>query len=77
MNNHILYQQYCDSNNGDEISEKDYINSHNISQCDYSSTFKEMDGDAEKGVVSSGYGSMNIHTVYQLNCLKSLMNLND
>ena len=36
-----------------------------------------MDGGVEKGDLSSGYGSMNIHTFYQQNGLKSLMNYND
>ena len=34
-------------------------------------------GLLKKGGVGSGYGSMNSHTVYQLNGLKSLMNYND
>ena len=36
-----------------------------------------MNGYVEKGDVSIGYGSMNIHTVYQYNGFKSLMNYND
>ena len=34
MNNHILYQQDCDSNNGDVSSGYGFINSHTLSQCD-------------------------------------------
>ena len=36
-----------------------------------------MGWDVEKGDVSIWYGSMNSHTVYQMNGLKSLMNYND
>ena len=36
-----------------------------------------MNGYVEKGDVSIGYGSMKIHTVYQYNFFKSLMNYND
>ena len=36
-----------------------------------------MAGDAEKGDLSSGYGSMISHTLYQPNDLKSLINYND
>ena len=35
-----------------------------------------MDGDVEKGDLSSGYDPLNRHTVYQLNGLKPLMNYN-
>ena len=43
--------------------------SHNLSQYEDSSTFKDMDGDVEKVDVSSGYGSMNIHSDLQQNGL--------
>ena len=38
-----------------------------LSQCEYSSTFKDMDEDVEKddGDVSRGYIFLNIHTLYQ------------
>ena len=36
-----------------------------------------MNGDVKKVDVSSGYGSMSSHIVYQLNDLKSSMNDND
>ena len=54
-----------------------FINSYTLSQCDDSSAFKEMDGDSKKSDFSSRYGSMNIHTVYQYNFLKSLINYNN
>ena len=57
-----LSQQDCDSNNSDISSEYGYIKSHTISQCEYSSTFKDMNGDVENVDVRSGYGSMKIHT---------------
>ena len=47
------------------------INIQTLSQCDDSITFKENDRDAEKYDVSSGYGSINIHTIYQHNGLKN------
>ena len=67
MNNHILSQQDCDSNNGDASSEYGFINIHTLSQCDDSIAFKYMDVNNEKGDVSSGYGYTNSHTVYQQN----------
>ena len=76
MNNHTLYQQGCDSNNGAMSIQNWFMNSHTISQCDGSSTFKQMDRDVEKGDVSSLYVSMNSHNVYKLNVLKSSMNFN-
>ena len=76
MKNHTLSQQDFDSNNGDLSSGNDFIKSHALSQCDYSSNFKQMYGDVEKWDVSSGYGSMNSHTFYQLNGFKSFMNFN-
>ena len=36
-----------------------------------------MDGDFENGDVSSEYGSMNSHSLYQQNGLKPLINLNN
>ena len=63
MKNHTLSKHGCDFNNGDVSSINGFINSHTISQYDDSSKFKKMDGDVEKVDVSSGYGSMNIHTV--------------
>ena len=36
-----------------------------------------MDGDVETGDASIGYSSMKIHTVYQHNGLKKIMNYND
>ena len=50
---------------------------HTLSQCEDSGTFKDMDGDVEKGYFSSVYGSMNSHNELQQNNLKSLMNYND
>ena len=54
-----------------------FLNSHNISERDDSSTFKEINGYVDKGDVISVYGSINIHTDLQLNGLESLMNDND
>ena len=58
LNNKTLSQHYCDSNNGDMSSGYGFLNSHNISQCEYSSTFKKINDDVEEGDgdVSSGYG---------------------
>ena len=67
INNYIIYQKDCNTNAGDVSSGYGFIDSHTISQCDDSSTFKDMDGDVEKGDVSIVYGSKNIHTVYQQN----------
>ena len=44
MNNHTISQQACNSNNRDVSNGNVYINSHNISQCDDLSAFKELDG---------------------------------
>ena len=63
MKNQTLSKHGCDFNNGDVSSRNGFINSHTISQYDDSSKFKKMDGDVEKVDVSSGYGSMNIHTI--------------
>ena len=62
--------QDFDSNNGDVSHGNIVINSRTLFQCDDSSTFKDMDGYVEICDVSSGYGFMNSHTVYQLNGLK-------
>ena len=48
-NNHTLSWQNCVSNNGDVSSEYGFKNIHTLSQCEYSITFKDMDGDVEKG----------------------------
>ena len=45
IRNQTLYQQDCDSKNGYVISGYGFINRNNFSQCDYSITFKDMDGD--------------------------------
>ena len=70
MNNHTLFQQYCDYNNSDVSSVNGFINRHTFSQFDNSRTFKDMDEDVEKGDVSNEYSSMNSHNFYQLNGLK-------
>ena len=44
-----------------------FKNIHNISQRNDSITFKNIDGNFDKGDVSSGYGSMNKHTDLQRN----------
>ena len=75
MNNHNLSLQYCDYNNGDVIS-GNLFNTNPLSQCNYSSTFKEMGGYVLKGDVSSVYGFMNIYISYQLNGLKSFIEYN-
>ena len=72
MKNHSLVQQDWDSNNGDVNSGNGYIYIYTISQCNDSSSFKEMNGDVSNGDVSSGYGYMNRHTVYKNNGLKYL-----
>ena len=61
------YKKYCDFNNGDVSSGYGFINSHTLSQCEYSGTFRDMDGGVEKGDVSSRYGSTNRHTDFQHN----------
>ena len=77
MNNHTLSQKYWYSNNGDVSSVNGYINIHTLSKCNYSSTFKYMDGYFENGDVSSGCGSMNIYNVHQQNGFQSLIKYND
>ena len=65
-----IYKRYQDSNNGDVSSGNGFINRHTISQCNYSSNFKYMDGDIENGDVSGGHGYMNSHTIYKNNGFK-------
>ena len=77
MNNHILSQRYCGSNNGDVISGNGFINSHTLSQCNDSISLNGMDGDIENGDVSDVHGSIDIHTLYQRNGLKPLINPNN
>ena len=58
LKNHTLSQQYCDPNNGDVSSAYGFLNSHTLSQCEYYSTYKNIDDDVENsdGDVSSGCG---------------------
>ena len=58
LNNHILYQRYCDSNNVDVSIGYGFYNIHTLSQFEYLIMFKNIDGDFKKGYgyVSSGYG---------------------
>ena len=70
INNHNLYQQDFDSNNGDVRSVYGFINSHTLSQCDDTSTFKDIGGYVENFDVSSECGSMNSHTFFKYNCSK-------
>ena len=65
MNNHTLSKQDFYSNNSDLSGGYGFINSHNLSQCDDSNTFKEMGAVSGKGDVSSGYGYINSNTIYQ------------
>ena len=44
-----------------------------LSQCEDSGTFKNMDGDVEKGYFISGCGSINSHTPLQNNGFNSLI----
>ena len=55
---------------GDVRSGYDFQNGHNLSQCDDSITFKNIDGDVDKGDVSIGYGSIKIHNYLQHNGLE-------
>ena len=59
---------------GDVIGGNVSMKSHIIHQCNYSSTFKDMDGYVEKGNVRGGHGYINFHTFYQQNGLKPLIN---
>ena len=54
-----------------------FYNIYTLSKCEYSSTFKNIDGDVDKVDVSSGYGSMNSHTDLQQKYLESLIKDND
>ena len=67
MNNHPLSQQHRDYNNGDVSSGYGSLNSHTLPQCEYSSTFKKIDEDVEKGDgdVSIGNVFFNSHTISQ------------
>ena len=67
MKKNTLSQQNCDSNNGDMSSWHGFKNSHTIYQCKDSSTFKDINGNVEKGDcdVSSGYGVLNSHNIPQ------------
>ena len=73
----VIHQQYCYSNNGDVNSGYFFINSHTLYQCEDTSTFKDINGDVEKGDFSSGYGYMSSQTDFKHNGLKPLMNYND
>ena len=53
-----------------------FLNSHTISQCKDSITFKEIYGGVENYEVSSVYGSIKRNTDLQHNGLKSLMHYN-
>ena len=50
-----------------------YLNVHTLSQCEDSSSFKNIGGDVDKGDVSIVYGSMNSHTYLQKKYLESIM----
>ena len=65
---------YRDVGKGDGDVNSNFFNIHTLSQCEYSSTFKDMYRDVESGNVSSRYGSINSHDGLQQNGLKSLMN---
>ena len=54
-----------------------FLNIHTLSQLEYSSTFKNIYGDVDKGDVSSGYRYMNSHTDLEQNYLEFLMKDND
>ena len=53
MKNHTLYQHDCDYSNGDVSIIYGFINSHTLSQCEYSSTFKNRYDD-----FGNGHGNM-------------------
>ena len=76
MDNHTLSEHDCYSNSEDMSSGNVVINIHNLSQCDDSITFKETNGDVENGDVSSGYGSIKTHTIYQHNVTSDCRMLN-
>ena len=54
---------------GDVISLYVLLNVHTLSQCDNSSTFKNIGGDVDKGDISVGYGYMNNRAYLQQNYL--------
>ena len=58
LKKHNFYQKYCDSNNGDASSGYGFLNSHSLSQCEYSSMFNKIDDYVEHGDgdVSNGCG---------------------
>ena len=70
LSNHTICHHDFDSNHGDVSIVNVVINSHTLSQCDDSSTFKDMDVDVENGDVSSENGSLRSHNFYQLNGMK-------
>ena len=74
LNRQLLSQQDWGLNNGDMGCGNGFIISHNLSQCNYLGSFKEMDGDVENCDVISGPGSMNNHSLYQQNGLKKWIN---
>ena len=53
-----------------------FWSSHTLSQWEDSINFKDINRSVENCDVSSEYGTMNIHTDLQQNCLESLMNDN-
>ena len=58
LNKYTLSQQYCDFDNCDGCSGYGIANSHTISQCQDSISFKKIHNDVEDGDggVRSGYG---------------------
>ena len=62
---------------GDVSGRYIFLNSHNLSQRENSSTLKNIYGCVDKGDVISGYGYMNSHTDLHKNDLASFMNDND
>ena len=77
MYNHILSQQYLGFNNGDLNCVNGSINIHTLSQLNYSSSLKDMDGGVKYGDVSGGNIYINSHTLYEYNCLILLADLNN
>ena len=51
-----------ENDRGDMSSVYVLKNIHTLSQCEYSSNFKDVYGGVENGDVSSGYGFINIYT---------------
>ena len=74
---HLFYQQDLDLKNGDVSSGNVFINNHTLYQCNYSSSFMDMDGNFKNGDVSGGHGSLNSHSLYQQYGLKPFINLNN